>query len=35
MSEVVLEILFKYKKSGFAEVVLVLLDHLLEAALLD
>jgi hypothetical protein len=32
MSEAVLEILYKYRKSGFSEVVLVLLDHYLEAA---
>lgn len=33
MQETVLEILYKYRKTGFTEVVLVLLDHLLEAAL--
>jgi hypothetical protein len=32
MQEPVLEILYKYRKSGFSEVVLVLLDHILEAA---
>jgi hypothetical protein len=35
MAEPVLQILYKFRKAGFSEVVLVLLDHLLEAALID
>lgn len=34
-AEPFLQILYKFRKSGFSELVLVLLDHLLEAALIN